>query len=125
MKNPYEKHNYKKNRLKRSFQALVGTKNSNKTFQEQPDRYYAHVYVEKRLWEAISFLAKVNGLTKMETVNQLLELGISRMLGTAIAENNQAMIEMDKDERRKTRTRLIQYLIRWAKSKGYEVGDIF
>jgi hypothetical protein len=61
----------------------------------------------------------------MQVVDQLLELGISRMLGAAIAENNHQMIEQEKEETRQKRTRFIQYLVRWAKSRGYEIGDFF
>jgi hypothetical protein len=125
LKNSYTKRNYRKRRLNRAFRELVGAKKRNVTFQEQPGRYYAHVYVKQTLWEAISFLSKVNDLTKMETVNQLLESGISRMLGTAIAESNRQMIDQEKEDIGQKRTKLIRYLIRWAKSRGYEIGDFF
>jgi hypothetical protein len=125
LKNPYEKRNYKKHRLNRVFRELVGTKRRNVTFQEQSEKYYAHVYVKKTQWEAISFLANVNGYTKMAMVQILLELGISRVLGTAIAENNRQMIDQENENIRQKRTKLIKYLIHWAKSRGYEIGDFF
>jgi hypothetical protein len=125
LKNSYTKRNYRKRRLNRAFRELVGAKKRNVTFQEQPDKYYAHVYVKQTQWEAISFLAKVNGFSKMQVVDQLLELGISRMLGAAIAESNRQMIEQEKEEIRQKRIRFIKYLIRWAKSRGYKIGDFF
>ena len=125
LKNSYTKRNYRKHLLNRTFRMLVGVKKRNVTFREQPEKYYAHVYVKQTQWEAISFLAKVNGFSKMQVVDQLLELGISRMLGAAIAENNYQMIEQEKEEIRQKRTRFIQYLVRWAKSRGYKIGDFF
>lgn len=124
LKNSYLKRNYRKRRLNRVFRTLVRKNKGNVTFREQPDRYYAHVYVKKSFWEAVSFLSAVNGSTKMAMVETLLDLGISRMLGTAIAENNQRMTEAENEEK-KRRTKAIRYLIRWARSNGFEIERFF
>jgi hypothetical protein len=120
-----EKRKYNMHRLRRSVRALVGTKKSDTTFQRRADRYHAHVYVSRDLWEAISFLAKVNGFSKMETVHQMLEAGISRTLAEAIAESNRREAEMREHNMPPTPTQLVLELIRWAKSKGYTIEKLF
>ncbi len=114
----HPKRRYTIHPVRRSVRALIGPKNRNTTFIREPDRYYAHVWINRRLWEAILFLTRVNGLSKMETARQLLEAGISKVLTDAIRENRQMQ------EHGRPATPLIRELIKWARSEGYAIDGL-
>ena len=122
---PYSKRKYKVRRLRRSFRALVGAKKNDTTFQRRPDRYFAHVYVNRSIWGAICFLSKLNRLTRMETVHQILEAGLSRILGNAIMEDNRRVATLREQGLPPKPTHLVHEFVRWAKRMGYDVGDFF
>src|SRR5512143_2529993 len=107
------KRTYRVHRVRRSVRALVGMKDQNTTFARKKDQYFAHVWINAQLWGAICFLARVNRSTKMATVRQLLEAGISTVLTKAVLENTQMR------EQGMPATPLIRGLVKWARSEGY------
>jgi hypothetical protein len=119
------KHTYKVRRFRRSMKVLVGRKKRDTTFVRRPDRYFAHVYVNRRLWEAICFLSKTNRLSRMETVHQILEAGLSRILGNAILEDNRRAAALREQGLSAKPTHLVLAFVRWAKRRGYDIGDYF
>jgi hypothetical protein len=119
------KRRYRVRRIRRSFRTLVGAKKRGTTFQRQPERYFAHVYINRRLWEGICFLSEANRLTRMETVHQILEAGLSRILGNAILENNRREAALREQGLPAKPTHMLKEFVHWAKNKGYNVGDFF
>jgi hypothetical protein len=123
-KQPGTKRRYKVNRLKRSIDALVGKPKNNSTFQNRPDEYFAHVYVDRNLWQGVVFLAKANGVTRKQVVHQALQAGLSRLLGEAVLEINRRAASQDEDGLPPRRTPLTRELKRLAREKGLEIGDV-
>ena len=121
----YSKRQYNVRRLRRSFRALVGARKKDTTFHRRPDRYFAHVYVDQKTWEAVCFLSKANRLTRIETVHQILEAGLSRILGNAILESNRRVAALREQGLPAKPTHLVKEFVHWSKSKGYEFGDFF
>ena len=67
--------------------------------ESRPNEYYKHVYVEKRLYDGIEFLAKVNRTSRRQVCNDLLELGISEYLAREISRNNDIARAARKEKR--------------------------
>src|SRR5512134_3497585 len=65
----------------------------NITIENHPDLYYKHVYLTKKHYDAVEFLAKANGSTIKQVVHDMLETGIARYMEERIVESNRIMRE--------------------------------
>lgn len=106
----------------RSIMSLFRSKKPLTTFDRRPDDYYKHIYIDKPFFEAIDFLAKANHKSKKQMTHELLDLGISRFLGTKIAESNLQRIA-DEEQGKIVRPTYFMVLFRqWAKKKGFDIS---
>jgi len=60
----------------------------NVTCNKYRDSYYTAVYISKEISEALDFLAKVNGQSKKQALDQMLRLGIGHYFGELVAQQN-------------------------------------
>jgi hypothetical protein len=118
------KRSRQRHKVKLLVRAVLGKENKNVTFNTQRERYYSHVYVSRRLWLAVCLLAKANGLTRMQVVDQVLEVGLSRVLGDAVLEQLRRS-ELSKQGRQSPPSPIIKELKRLAKARGYNPGYLF
>lgn len=119
------KRKYNPHRVRRTVRVLLGKKNKRTTFNRYPNRYYSHVYIDRQLSESIAFLAKANRQSRMAVVDQVLRIGLSRILGDAIVESNRRQAAMRNEGLPPTPTPLVREFIRQARKRGVELGDFF
>jgi hypothetical protein len=70
-----------KRSITRSIMRLSSNKKPNVTFKNHKDAYYRNYFVEERFCKGIDFIAEVERLTKKDTVNLLIERGLSAYMG--------------------------------------------
>ena len=87
-----------------------------------PDAYYRRIYFTKPLFEGIEFLAKVERKSKKQMAHELMELGISSLMGEKIREYNKRVIAARELQQEPELTRFIILLRRWAKERGYDIS---
>jgi hypothetical protein len=117
------KRRYRVHRIRRTVRALLGPKRKNTTLErEKGTRYYGHIWLDRRLHEAVSFLARVNGCTKKEIAHKALEAGLSRLLGDAVFESTRRAAAKGEEGVSVRPTPLARELARWAKARGFTIG---
>jgi hypothetical protein len=115
---------FRTHRVKRAVRALMGMKKVNSTLQREKDgRYFGHVWLDRQLYEAVSFLARANGCTKKQLVHDALQAGLSGLLAQAILEANRQAASQAENGLPPRRTPLARELRRLAREKGLDVGD--
>jgi len=118
------KHTFKPRLLKRSVMALFGIKKPNITFQQHPEDYFKHVYLDQPFFECIDFLAKTDRMSKKKMTHVLLELGIGYYMGAKIREYNQRAIALRELNKEPELTRFIILLRKFAKERGMDISKI-
>ena len=97
---------------------------ANITRQTHQDLYYRQVFIEKRLYDGIEFLAKMNRTSRRQVCNELIELGFGTYLAREISRNNDAPRTARKENRPVQPTPFIVKYRRWIKSKeGVDISS--
>jgi hypothetical protein len=112
-------------RFTRSIRALFSPPKTNSTQLKYPERYYKQVWLDKPLYEAIDFLAKVNRTTRMKMLHDTLQEGLAYYIGAKIAESNRQEIEQRNQGRPVRPTPFVTQLTRLARSKGKSIDQFF
>jgi len=56
--------------------SIFRTPKTNVTIEKHPELYFKQMWLDKQQYEAIEFLAKVNGVSKKQMLHEMLGLGI-------------------------------------------------
>lgn len=99
-------------RVTRSMKGLFRAPKTNVTIQKHPELYYKQMWLTRPHYEAIEFLAKINGTSKKQTVHEMLGLGIGHFMAAAIREQDRQFSGLP--------TYLEVVLKHWAKLKRTE-----
>lgn len=109
-------------RARRSARVLFSAPKHNVTFENHRDRYYKQVFIDRQLWEAVDFLARVNHTSRMRVANDMMRLGIGHYFGAKIAEQNRLAASQREAGQPLRPTYFAAMLRHWAKQKGYDIG---
>ena len=112
--------------LTRSIMALVGTKKQLSTYQRLPNTYYKHVYIEKRLFDGIELVAKIERKSKKKATDFLLEAGFGSYMGAKLAEHvkNEQKIKESNLKQHPYPSRFVKELRKFCKERGMDIRKI-
>ena len=97
----------------------------NITCERYPEKYYRHVWLDKKHYEAMVFLAKVNHITRKQMTHELMERAISDYLSDKILGNNKRVAaERAQGQQRRPSYFIVQFR-HWLKAKGKNVDKLF
>jgi hypothetical protein len=109
-----------KNRFKRSIRTLLGPKNPkyvHNPHKRNPEAYFKQVYLGKKIYEGMEFMAKALETSKTRMTNELMERGMRSLWGEALGEKIK-----DDVEARERQQEMVLVLRKAAKSKGYDIS---
>jgi hypothetical protein len=98
--------------------ALFGTKKQLSTYKRHPDAYYKHIWFDKRMFDGIELVAKIEKISKKKAARLLIERGFSSYMGEKIKTDMAIM----KLERNPKATRFILELRKFAKERGMDIS---
>jgi len=118
------KRSYTVHRLRRSVRALIGPKKEDTTLKrEKNGSYYGHVWLDRELYQGLSFFARVNHVTLKEATRQALRAGLSRLLGDGIRESTRREAALREQGLPAKPTPLTREIKRRAKARGFHLGE--
>ena len=112
------KSTFKPRSLTRSLMALFGTKKQLSTYQRHPDAYYKHIWFDKRMFDGIELVAKMERVSKKKAARLLIERGFSSYMGEKI----KTELAISELERKPHLTRFVLELRRFAKERGMDIS---
>jgi hypothetical protein len=98
--------------------SLFGTKKSVNPRIRYPDAYYKQIFFDKRMFDGIELVAKIERTTKKKAARVLIERGFSSYMGEKLKIAN-AIREL---EGKPKATRFILQLRRFAKERGMDIS---
>jgi hypothetical protein len=98
--------------------ALFGTKKQLSTYQRHPDEYYKLIWLDKKMFDGVVWVARFERVSKKKAARMLLERGFSRWLGEKIKEDR-ALREL---ESKPHLTRFILQFRRFAREHGMDIS---
>ena len=119
------KHASRATLLTRSIMALFVPKKRNVTIEGHPELYYKHYWINKRLSDGIEFIAEVEGTTRKNAIEQLIEAGLKDYMGKNIRNFLEDMRATEARNEQIQRTRFIRHLIRFGRRNGEDLSKLF
>jgi hypothetical protein len=98
--------------------ALFGTKKGVNPHTRYPDAYYGRVFFDKRMFEGIEWVARIERLSKKKAARLLIERGFSSYIG----EKMKIELAIRELERKPKLTRFVLELRRLAKERGMDIS---
>lgn len=104
--------------LTRSLMALFAPKQGVNIHQLYPDQYYKNVWLDKKMFDGVAWVAKFEGVSKKKATRMLLERGFSRWFNEKIKEDR-ALREL---ESKPHLTRFILQFRKFAKEHDMDIS---
>ena len=104
--------------LTRSLMALFGTKVEGDPHKRFPDSYYRTIYFDKRMYDGIAWVAKMERVSKKKAARLLIERGFSSWMGEKIKEDR----ALRKLEEEPHLTRFILEFRKFAREHGMDIS---
>jgi hypothetical protein len=116
------RNNFKSHSLRGSITRLFAHKATTDKHKLYPDAYYARVYLSKKNFEGMEFIAKSVKTSKIRMTNELIERGIRSFYGEAIGKEIQNDITAREAGVKMKPDRFIRSFRKLAKSKGHDIS---
>ena len=103
---------------------LIGSKKILSTAQRHPDVYYKHVYLSRKMYDGVVFIAKCERKPKTQVVNELLALGLRCYFGDKIKQEIKEDIVNEKLKKDPELVRFIFLLRKFARAHSKDVSKL-
>jgi hypothetical protein len=108
--------------IKRRIMGLFITKKPNVTFVNHKDQYYKNYHVCKSLSDGIELVSIIENLSKKDTVEYLMELGLRKYIGDKVTKQIENEKVAKQSNTKVQRTRFMYHMRRFAKERGTDIS---
>jgi hypothetical protein len=108
--------------LTRSIMSLFGTKKGVNPRIRYPDAYYKQIFFDKKMFDGIELVAKIERISKKKAARQLIERGFSVYMGEKLKEEMKLQAAARELEQKVRLTRFVLELTRFAKERGMDIS---
>ena len=105
-----------------SLMALFGTKKQLSVKKRFPDAYYQPIWFDKRMFDGIEWVARIERVSKKKAARLLIERGFRSYIGGKLHEAVQVEIAVDELRRKPKATRFVLELRQFAKQRGMDIS---
>ena len=109
--------------LTRSLMALFGTKEGVNPHTRYPDAYYKPIWFDKRMFDGIEWVARIERVSKKKAARLLIEEGFRKYIGNKLHEAIQVEIAVDELRRKPKLTRFVLGLRKLARDRGMDISQ--
>jgi hypothetical protein len=89
-----------------------------------PDEYFKQVFLTKRMYQGIEFIARVNRISKKQAVNDLIELGMQTLYARKMNQEIVDRLAAEEAGKQYYADRFILQFRKWAREKGMDIHKI-
>jgi hypothetical protein len=107
-----------------SLMALFGTKKGVNAHTRYPDAYYGRIFFDKRMFDGIELVAKIERTSKKKAARQLIERGFSIYMGEKVKEAIQNELAARELRQKPHLTRFVLELRKFAKERGMDISKL-
>ena len=107
--------------MKKEMKQRIGHRKSYNSHKMHPDAYWHSVFLSKKNFNGVEFVAKTTKTTKIRAANELILLGLRSFYGEAIGE--EITDNTEKKEHSERIKAFVWNLQKYARSQGYDIMD--
>jgi hypothetical protein len=102
--------------------ALFGTNKQLSVKKRFPDAYYQPIWFDKKMFDGIELVAKIERMTKKKAIRSIFERGFSSYIGEKLHEAVKVEIAVDELRRKPKATRFVRELRKFAAERGMDIS---